>query len=177
MKNCIIYILIIICFFGCLPKKKDVTKNDEHVNTKVIEKKIPIFQVDSSMNKILTEIIKTELGCPYYINGRSCFLFGAKKFVNYYEIYIGVSYVDDIDFSYCLGIFDFKGYKFIYGGDSCEELLHKSNYDSLSVKYTIDTDNSIPMVDDSYSQWSYQYKNKSFKDIGHTICYGHKSDL
>ena len=152
--------------------------NSVNVFAQYIEKQIDLYHLsfeNKNLTTILDSIILHEKKCNYY-DCNLLFSFRIQKFEGNY-ILIVIESNNSIDLLLSLdpyGFFYYENHMFIVDGDSLEELFSICGQ-KVSFKYLEkDLDyilkrkddkkiiTEIFIIDDSFSQWSYQYLNGEF---------------
>jgi hypothetical protein len=169
MKKILLFLVVIITF-SCNQGKNKNSNDNNLIIGKKYEKQIPEFIVDERMNSILTKVIEKEINCPYYIKEKSCFYFILKKASSNISIIIEVGYIDRPSLKNAYGIFNFKKHLFICKGDSCEDLLKRKKDSFIIVEDRDNEKKSCPPIDDTHSQWVFQFSEKTITEIGHNTC-------
>ncbi len=180
MRNILVLLIIVFSFF-CICKPK---KNENIENSYKIEKRLPLYFIDTCMYKLLAKVIDTEIGCPNYKKGNTCFYFSVEDYRDADDIHILSAYIKTYNYySEFFGIFNFRNHKFLCEGNSknINKFIHKSKTDSITLKYEINRDHLVmDNIDDSpkvyNSRWFFSYRNKKFILIEKEICTGHKGN-
>lgn len=184
MKSILFGIFIFFCFLGRSQTsenyRKDSNINQQKIIYRNVEKRIALLQVDSCLSEVLKVIADRNIYCPYYRQGRSCFLLSSSHQVGYYLINIRPTYIDKLDSAFYFGILYLNHTKFICYGEFIKSLFYKSNSDSLNITYqkadlkTLDdtlnyfSDNRI-LCDGCLKSWSINCNNMKIM-INAEIC-------
>ena len=143
---------------------------------KIIVKEIPIYKIDTSFYSFLYTIIKAEMKCPYYKQCMSGFSLTTIKRTDYYYIEVNTANIYFYDYSKCYGLFEYDGVRFICDSICIKDLLQKTTED-LSVKYLdLDRSKQVINIDDRYSTWYFEYRNKKIKLTGKHLCFKPMND-
>jgi len=140
-------------------------------NKKIVDRKVKIYQVSEIFYNFLDSAIESEKKCSFYTKCTSGFLFTTYKSKDYYKIQINSINIYRYDYSKCLGIFEYKDYRFVCDSLFIPKLLKATNK-FINIKYMdIDRSNWMNINDDRASTWFFTYKNDSILLKGHHSCY------
>jgi hypothetical protein len=145
------YFLFIISlfYFGCSNCNTSTTQDSiskkglseypflSNATIKYVNVELPIYHIDSCLVNVIDSLIQDDLNCEYFNEEKSCYYFSILKMEKFYQIGVKPTYIDLIDSNSYVGVFYHKKRMFICYGDNTENLLHKTNNDSVSVQLLV----------------------------------------
>lgn len=145
-------------------------------------RKVPVYTIDSTFYPFLDTVINSEKKCIYFDPYQIGFLydlcdfdFAPKEEMDRYKDYdvfsLATENIYTYDYSKCIGIFEYKGFRFICDSICNTELLKKTNSYAI-VKYFFN-ENKVeeePFNDDRWSDWYFLYKKGNIKLYGYHPC-------
>ena len=187
MKKIFFYILLPLTFFSLIECNSKETKKTENkgcdswlIGRPTNEVSLPIYKIDSCFNKYLDTIIEEETKCTFFDSCQSGFLYYMRNYIFVSDttervsprdlIMISSENIYTYDYTYCLGIFEYKGYRFICDSLCNKDFLKKTNK-LKKIKYLKIDKKRIPEIDDRWSDWTFNVKNKKIKIYSHHPCY------
>ena len=183
IKGLLFYIFLLSCILGRSQVSKNYKKNSynqQGVSYIHIEKKLPVLQVDSCLLEILKTITDRDIHCSYFRRGQSCFYISSSN-KNGYLLNIIPTYNDILYPADYFGVLEVNNLKFICYGDDEKKFFHKSNADSITIKYRMpemktltdtleyEKENLMLLCDGCFSEWSIICNNIKIK-IYASIC-------
>ncbi|HOS17331.1 MAG TPA: hypothetical protein PKX15_10010 [Bacteroidales bacterium] len=178
------FIFIALFLFSCnYQKAKQVDKTIIDIDT-LFEKKIPVLIFNKKvLQKEFDSIVEKELNCFYYKKDTTCFGIWSRVLGNDTLLIVSSANYNYIDFSDTgfdegkrtdgvYGYFRYKDFGFFCSASCIKHTdLFYETRDSIKVKNSpllyVEYESGI---NDTYTQWSYIYKNKKLIEYGKTTC-------
>ena len=180
---CIPIILPVLMLIACNTSETRRTNNNNcdslFFGRPTKEVNVPLYEIDSSFKIYLDSIIEEEIKCTFYNPCQSGFLYYMRNFVFVPEtnqrnshssvFYISSENIYTYDYSKCIGLFEYRSFRFICDSLCYKDILKKTN-NSRKIKFLL-ISKKEPINDDRWSDWGFIIKNKKLQLFSHHHCY------
>jgi len=169
-------IIILFLIINCSSKNRveTVMLSMQYSINDLIEVRLNLYEINSSIYPILDSVIERVTCCPKYKNDQIAFVFSTcKDTLNRFIINIeNTSGLHFFDYTICNGVFYYKGYQFVHIGTINNSLLKDLKKD---VKlFCINKKKLLTMYQGNnefyYSSWDFIYENEQYKCIHYRDC-------
>lgn len=135
--------------------------------------KIPVFQIDSIFYGYLDTIVSAEIHCSNFDSCNRGFIYTTSLIMSQFknhDIMISAIDINRFDYSKCIGIFEYKNFRFVCDSICNEDFLIPTN-NVLNIKYISSNETKISSdIDDRYSNWLFNMDGNKIICTGHYTC-------